>query len=103
MIFKRFSEAIAERIFFYTCLAATIAALMFSGVTPTLDGPSHVYNARITDYIISGNKFISDYYSLSKAPNPNYVDHYLLTLFCSFLSFSSAEKLMQIICVISFA
>jgi len=103
MIFKRFSGVIAERIFFYFCLTATIVALIVSGIVPTLDGPAHVYNAHVTDYIVSGNKFISSYYTLSKAPSPNYVDHYLLALFSSFLSFDWAEKLMQIICVTGFA
>ncbi len=102
MLFKRFSGITIESIFFYACLTVSVGAIIFCGSFPTLDGPSHLYNARIADYIIAGNKFIKSYYAQSTTPVPNITDHYLLTLFCSFLSFASAEKLIQLICVVGF-
>lgn len=102
MNLKGFKGITAESIFFYSCLAATLVILIFLGSFPTLDGPSHTYNAKIADYLLSGNKFISTYYSLSTRPSPNYTDQYLLAFFCKFLSFASAGKLMEIIYVISF-
>ncbi|HWY98947.1 MAG TPA: hypothetical protein VNY36_07680, partial [Bacteroidia bacterium] len=47
--------------------------------------------------------FVAGYYCHSTVPSPNFTDHYLLTLFCRFLSFSAAEKLIQLIYILSFS
>jgi hypothetical protein len=102
MLIKRFPAITAESILFYSCLIVTIGILVFCGSFPTLDGPSHIYNADVTNYILSGNKFISQFYSISRTPSPNFTDHYLLVVIRHIFSFENAGKVLQIVYVVSF-
>ena len=62
---------------------------------PTLDGPTHLYNANLLFQIISDNNgFASQFFSLKSFPVPNYTGHVLLSFFNSFLTAWLAEKVL---------
>jgi hypothetical protein len=100
---KRFQAIKLEGVFFYSCLIASLLVVIFNPSNPTIDGPSHLYNTRVINYLISGNGFLSDYYSLNKIPVPNLTDHYLPALFMSIFKWQTAEKLLQVIYLLGFS
>lgn len=100
---KRFQAIKLEGVFFYSCLIASLLVAIFNPANPTIDGPSHLYNARVINYLIGGNSFLSNYYTLNKIPVPNLTDHYLLALFMSIFSWQTAEKLLQVIYLLGFS
>lgn len=102
MRFKLLPGLNAENTFFYFCLAFTVGILLFGGTFPTLDGPSHTYNAELAKYLFTGNDFIRSYLSISLKPSPNYTDHYLLAILLKLVPFEWAGKLLQITYVIAF-
>jgi hypothetical protein len=89
--------------FFYACLAVSIGSIILSASNPTLDGPSHLYNARIAAYLMQGNGFIGTYFATNPVPVPNLTDHIIMTLLCNYMSFASVEKVMQVLCVVGFS
>ena len=91
-----------ERVFFWLCLAVSLATIILSPSNPTLDGPSHLYNARLATYLASGNGFIGNYFATNPIPVPNLTDHYIMTFCCRFLSFAATEKVLQVLCVAGF-
>ena len=102
-IIKYYKALPFERILFYSCLLVSLLVVVSNVTNPTLDGPAHLYNAQIINYLIHGNKFISNYYTLNKVPVANLTDHYLLALFLNFFSWQAAEKIIDILYLLSFS
>ncbi len=92
-----------ESVFFYSCLGISLLAIILNPVNPTLDGPSHLYNSKLINYLLSGNQFISHYYTLNKIPVPNLTDHYLLALLMAIFRWKLAEILLIVIYLLSFS
>jgi hypothetical protein len=46
----------------------------------TLDGPSHLYNAKLFNEILAGNESISELYQINSELVPNYFGHLILSL-----------------------
>jgi hypothetical protein len=92
-----------EPALFYGILALSLTYIVIGGYNPSLDGPSHLYNARILGYLISGNSFVGNFYTVNKVPIPNITDHLLLVLFSTVFSLITSLKLLLIICVGGFA
>lgn len=64
---------------------------------PTLDGPSHLYNARILlDLTIDGEHF-GRFFTTDPFPEPNMLGHVLLALLMTVLPALLAEKVLQVI------
>lgn len=91
-----------ESIFFHASLLIGVIVVIMNPLNPTLDGPAHIYNAQLINYLVRGNKFINDYYMLNKIPAPNLSDHYLLALFLNVFSWQVSEKLMSVLYLLSF-
>ncbi|MEI6123474.1 MAG: hypothetical protein WCQ95_07575 [Bacteroidota bacterium] len=47
---------------------------------PTLDGPSHLYNAHTLKDLIFGNEFLSGFIQLNHYPVPNWIGHFIMAL-----------------------
>ncbi len=92
-----------EGLFFYSCLAVSLLVVIFNSTNPSLDGPSHLYNAKIINYLLNGNEFVGKYYAINKVPVPNITDHYLLALFMNIFSWQVAEKLLVVLYLVSFS
>jgi len=90
---------LAERILFYGSLALSILMIFLSSYNPSLDGPSHLYNARLLNSLLSGNDFVQSFYSINKVPIPNLTDHFLLALFNIVFPPALSLKLLLTLCV----
>jgi hypothetical protein len=99
---KKIKALSLESIFFHGCLLLGLTVVIWNPLNPTLDGPSHIYNAQLINYLVKGNRFISDYYTLNKIPAPNLADHYLLALLLNVFSWQVSEKLMSVLYLLSF-
>ena len=96
-------SAILEKIFFYGCLGVSLYTIISSISNPTLDGPSHLYNARMADYLMKNNGFTGKYFARNPLPVANLTDHYIMVVLCNFMSFASVEKVLQVLCVAGFS
>ncbi len=99
----KFDNIAFERVFFYSCLGVGLLAIIVNPANPTLDGPSHLYNSKLINYLLDGNQFISHYYALNRIPAPNLTDHYLLALLMTVFSWQLAEKILIVIYLLSFS
>lgn len=87
-------------------LALVVAAIVpiWSGRwLPTIDGPSHVYNAWILQELLRGHHLASQWYAIDWRPNPNWSGHALLALFMTVFPARIAEKLLVSGIVLLFA
>ncbi len=66
-------------LFFLGCVLA-LAHIWYPHILLTCDGPAHVYNAQVIGDLTTGKTldFYQRFYSLSHAPNPNWLSHYVL-------------------------
>ena len=69
---------------------------------PTVDGPSHVYNAVVLRELAAGSPEFSRVFVARLRPNPNWLGHALLFLFISVVPPLVAEKLLVSLIVLLF-
>ncbi len=70
----------------------------------TLDGPVHLYNARlIHDLILLPDPLTSDYYTFNPVIEPNLTGHYLMAFLLTFFSPLITEKILLIGIICGFA
>lgn len=100
---KRYPALTFENVFFWLCLLASLWVVWFNPYNPTLDGPAHLYNAQLMNYLIGGNKFIGSYYTLNKIPVANLTDHYILACMLDIFSWQMVEKLFPMLYLLGFS
>jgi len=93
----------AEQFLFYGSLLLCLGFIVKGGYNPSIDGPTHMYNARIIGYLFSDNDFIHQFFSLNKVPVPNLASHFILAFFYIFFSSTVSVKLLLIISVAGLA
>ena len=90
----------------YIFLAVCILTLLpvFSGkYFVTLDGPSHLYNAKIWSFLLfDSNSFLHEYYKVNSLM-PNVISHFALSLLLTFLPAFIAEKILVVTYVFLFS
>jgi hypothetical protein len=90
-----------EPYFFYIILFANLLPVLTCKFFPTVDGPAHLYNARlIVELIENSNSPINEYLTFNQNLNPNWFGHFILATFLTFLPAFISEKLLLIICLI---
>jgi hypothetical protein len=92
-----------EPLLFYGSVCLSAFLIFLSSYNPSLDGPAHLYNARILNYLFSGNAFIGKFYAINKIPIPNLTDHFLLAVFNLGFSSPISLKILLTICIVGFA
>lgn len=99
-ILNNISAAKAERLFFVLVVFAHVWPLVNVHFFPTLDGPSHVYNARIfAELLFHSGSDLAPFYELNSAPIPNLTGHFTLAFLQLFLPGWIAEKFLQIVII----
>src|SRR6185437_2433432 len=93
----------AELLLFYGSLFLCLVFIAKGGYNPSIDGPAHMYNARIMQYLFTGNGFMHQFYSINRVPIPNLTDHFILAFFYLFFSPMISVKLLLIIYVAGLA
>lgn len=69
----------------------------------TLDGPAHLYNARIVRELLLGDSFFQRFFHLSTYPEPYWTGHAAMALLLGFLPAWLVEKLLWSTAVIALA
>lgn len=82
----------AEPYFFLlVCLLNAIPIFLYR-FFPTMDGPAHLYNSTLIGDILLGDTHLQEYYIFRGRPVPNWIGHFLLSVFDTFLPAWLAEK-----------
>lgn len=93
---------ISEPFLFYAVVAISAIPVLLTAYFPTLDGPAHLYNAKLIVGLLKGDGNLTDFFMINNVFLPNWSGHFILALFCSFLPAIAAEKIFLIIYIISF-
>ncbi len=84
-----------EKYFFIVIIGLNLIPILSFSFFPTLDGPAHLYNAQvIKSLLIDHNSSLNDFFSFNKEPVPNWIGHFILTGFNSFLPAFVSEKIL---------
>ncbi len=89
-----------EKLIFLIFLILHLLPLFSVDVMLTLDGSSHLYNAKLFNEIIAGNETVTAFYKINTEIVPNYIGHLSLSFFLLFLSPILALKLLHILYVV---
>lgn len=103
-VLKNISAQKAEPWFFVLVVCGHLWPLLHVQYFPTLDGPAHVYNARlIAELLFYSSSGLDLFYSVNPAPIPNLSGHLILVFLQLVLPGWVAEKVLQIIIVAGIA
>lgn len=83
--------------FVVICILHTIPILN-RGYFPTLDGPAHLYNAQLIQYLLAGDaELVNQFTQFNPIPVPNWIGHFLLLAFDLVFPAWMAEKLLLLL------
>lgn len=88
---------------FTVFLIIHLLPLFSADILLTLDGPSHVYNAKVFNELLKGNAFLSKYYQVNTELVPNYLGHLILSFFLLLMSPITALKFIHLLYVVGLA
>lgn len=88
---------------FFIFLIVHLLPLFSVDVLLTLDGPSHLYNAKLFNELLLGNESISELYQINSELVPNYIGHLILSLLLWLSTPILALKVLHIIYVVGIA
>ncbi len=89
-------------LFLFACIVNVLPVLLIEYI-PTMDGPSHCYNARILfDLISNPDSNVSSYFQINPWNFTNWTGHILLALMQCIVTAGTAEKILWIIILIAF-
>lgn len=98
MILRSLNFRIVERYAFLAVLLLNLIPVFSGKFFPSLDGPAHLYNAKLIQTLLFENHSnIQAYFTINPEPVPNWLGHALLAFFQYFLPSYMAEKLVIII------
>jgi hypothetical protein len=100
---KQYIGRYAELILFWGSLGLSSLYIILSPYNPSLDGPAHVYNAQLINYLLGGNQFIAQYFCINKIPIPNLLDHALLAALNIIFPVLVSQKILLLFCTIGLA
>src|SRR5690349_10125799 len=80
-------------LFHAVVLLNTLPALLFR-FFPTMDGPAHLYNARLIRELLGGNSALAPYVVLNDFPVPNWLGHFILAAAGAVVPAFLAEKIL---------
>ncbi len=67
---------------------------------PTLDGPAHLYNARIISSLLGGDAATGSFFELNPFPEPNWLGHAIMAGVMSISSPQAAERVVMLLYVV---
>lgn len=91
------------KLIFLAFLILHLLPLFSVDVLLTLDGSSHLYNAKLFNEILSGNETLTEFYKINSELVPNYLGHLLLSFFLKISTPIIALKLLHVLYVIGLA
>ncbi len=94
---KKFDLNNLNKYLFYLVLILNIFLLFATRFYPSMDGPAHLYNAKILNGLIAGNPLFKEVYSINSLLVPNWTATVLLSAFTALFPAWFAEKLLIIL------
>jgi hypothetical protein len=90
---NNFKNWLTERNLFYAVLAVNLAMLCTVKYYPTMDGPSHLYNANLIKHLLIGDSpVVNRFFELNRALPPNWTSSFILAGFRFIFPAWVAEK-----------
>jgi hypothetical protein len=100
---KKMNLKILEKYIFILIVLLNLIPILSGKFFPTVDGPAHLYNAKLITYLLFENHAnLETFFSFNSEPVPNWTGHLILTFFSSFLPGFLAEKMMLLLYMIGF-
>ncbi|MEO8588634.1 MAG: hypothetical protein ABI432_04635, partial [Flavobacteriales bacterium] len=90
----------ATNALFYLMLALHAVPVLVFRWFPTLDGPGHLYNARIVRSLMAGDGAIGRFFEVNSFPEPNWLGHAIMAGVMTFAPAHIAEKTVMLLYVI---
>lgn len=88
---------------FFILLTIFLLPVVFLTPFVTLDGPAHLYNARLLhDLIVGPDQLTEMYYELNPVPEPNWSGHFIMSVLVHFIPALWAEKTLQLLILLGF-
>jgi len=98
MMLRSMNFRIVERYAFVLVLLLNLIPVFSGKFFPSLDGPAHLYNAKLIQSLLFENHTnIHAYFTINPEPVPNWFGHALLAVFQYFLPSYMAEKLVVLL------
>lgn len=92
-----------SRLFFGVLLFYLLPVIILTPFV-TLDGPAHVYNARLLHDLITGpDQLTARFYEINPVPEPNWSGHIIMGFLIHFIPALWTEKLLQLLLLSGFA
>jgi hypothetical protein len=92
-----------ELIWFLLFAAVSIIPFWLVKFVPSLDGPSHLYNARLINEILTGDSFITQFYRINPIVVGNATAHYTMALLMFIFPAWLSEKILLTLYIIGLA
>ena len=90
-----------EWILFYALVLLNAIPAIRQPFFPSVDGPAHLYNAKLVLGLVSGDsEFLSQYYAFTTWVVPNWGGHFILAALLSVFSGQTASQIFIGLCVI---
>lgn len=89
--------------YLFVVLIVELSFIFMSFLYPSMDGPAHLYNSNLLRHIISGNQFLTNYYSINSFYIPNWTTNLVLALLMMIFNAAIAEKILVIAYIIGMA
>lgn len=97
MNYLKFSR-LKESYVFYGVLLLNLILISIVKFYPSSDGPAHLYNSNLICHLLKGDSAsITEFFTINKFPVPNWIGHFILSIFCFIFPSWLAEKFLLII------
>ena len=91
-----------ERLLFFAVVLVNLSALLAAKYFMTLDGPSHLYNARMLSHLLfnDSTSVIQEYFAINPILVPNWSGHFILALLVSIVPAATANKILLVLILV---
>jgi len=92
---------LSEKVVFFIILLVSVFLLFTVKFYPSMDGPSHLYNANLLIHLVKWDaNVLNDYFIINRFPIPNWTSYIILVFFKSFLPAWCAEKILLLFYIV---
>jgi hypothetical protein len=93
---QQVSKFVESSFFFYLILCFNILLMSSTKFYPTMDGAAHLYNSKLLVYLLNGNDFLNQFYTINSVATPNWLSHLSIAAISKVFPIWLAEKTLII-------
>jgi len=90
------SKFVESNSFFYLILCLNVILMSTTKFYPTMDGAAHLYNSKLLVYLLDGNNFLDQFYTINSISTPNWLSHLAIAAISKVFPIWVAEKILII-------